>query len=188
MKKAFLLATGLTLGIASFAVASPDAVASSEASPGASPAMGSPLNHEDKTFLEDAIQGGLLEVRLGQVAVKQASSPEVKTFGQRMIDDHSQLNSRLAQLAQQKALTVPQELDKKHQEAVDKLSKMSGPAFDREYMHQMVEDHKQDLKDFEKESREAKDVDVKALVSSALPVLQEHLALAKQVQDKTAKK
>ena len=43
-------------------------------------------------FVREAADGGMAEVALGKMAVAQAQSPEVKQFGQRMVDDHSKAN------------------------------------------------------------------------------------------------
>ena len=142
------------------------------------------LSKSDREFVEKAALGGLLEVRLGQLAQQRASSPDVKSFGQRMIDDHAAVNKRLAELAQRKGVLVPQELDQKHREKVDKLSKKTGAEFDRAYMSDMVDDHEDDVAEFEKAAKEAKDADLKGFAAATLPKLREHLALARQVNGK----
>jgi putative membrane protein len=139
------------------------------------------LSKADREFVEKAALGGLLEVRLGQLAQQRASTQDVKSFGQRMIDDHSAVNKQLAELAQRKGMAVPQALDKEHREKVDKLSKKTGAEFDRDYMSFMVDDHEDDIKAFEKASKEAKDADVKSFAAATLPKLREHLTQAKQV-------
>src|SRR4051812_20462780 len=49
----------------------------------------------DHTFVTKAAQGGLAEVKLGQLATQKASSSDVKAFGQQMVDDHSKANDEL---------------------------------------------------------------------------------------------
>ncbi|WP_434043199.1 MULTISPECIES: DUF4142 domain-containing protein [Sorangium] len=142
------------------------------------------LSKADREFVEEAALGGLVEVRLGQLAQQRAASPDVKSFGQRMIDDHSAVNKRLAELAQRKGVLVPKELDQKHREKVDELSKKTGAEFDRAYMSEMVDDHENDIKQFEKASKEAKDADLKSFAAGTLPKLREHLALARQIHGK----
>ncbi|WP_437620865.1 DUF4142 domain-containing protein [Sorangium sp. So ce1151] len=142
------------------------------------------LSKSDREFVEKAALGGLLEVRLGQLAQQRASSPDVKSFGQRMIDDHGAVNKRLAELAQRKGVLVPQELDQKHREKVDKLSKKTGAEFDRAYMSDMVDDHEDDVEEFEEATKEVKDADLKGFAAATLPKLREHLALARQINGK----
>jgi putative membrane protein len=138
------------------------------------------LSHGDREFIEDAAKGGLAEVQLGQLAAQKAENPDVKKFGQRMVDDHGKANDQLKQLASSKGLNLPTDLDRSARREHDKLSKLSGADFDREYMKHMVSDHKKDVKDFQKEAKSGKDADVKNFASSTLPTLQDHLQMAQQ--------
>jgi putative membrane protein len=84
----------------------------------------------------------MAEVQLGKLAAEKALSQEVKQFGQRMVDDHGKANDRLKQLATTKGVNLPTELDRSTQREMDKLAKLSGADFDREYMKHMVSDHR----------------------------------------------
>src|SRR3954471_1124607 len=132
----------------------------------------------DQMFVTKAAKGGLAEVQLGQLAADKASSDEVKKFGQRMVTDHGKANDELKSLAQQKNITLPTDLDPKDKATHDRLSKMSGAAFDRAYMQHMLEDHRVDVNEFKKESTSGKDAEIKAWASKTLPTLEEHLKLA----------
>lgn len=132
----------------------------------------------DTTFVTKAAEGGMAEVQLGKLAVEKASSDEVKKFGQRMVDDHGKANDELKSLAQQKNITIPSDLDAKDKALRDRLSKLSGAAFDRAYMHAMLTDHRKDVNEFRMESKAGKDADVKAFAGKTLPTLEEHLKLA----------
>jgi putative membrane protein len=136
----------------------------------------------DQAFLKEAATGGLMEVELGRLAMEKASSPEVKQFGQRMVDDHGKANQELATIAQQKNVQVPTELTGKAKGDYDRLSKLSGEQFDRAYMQLMVRDHRKDVSDFRKQSTSAKDADVKSFASQTLPTLEDHLKMAEQTQ------
>jgi putative membrane protein len=140
------------------------------------------LSPSDKQFVMKAAQGGLAEVQLGQLAAQNGNSDRVKQFGQRMVDDHSKANDQLKQVAQQKGVTIPTELSAKDQAEKDRLSKLKGDAFDRAYMKHMVMDHKTDVAEFQKEAKSGKDNDVKNFASQTLPILQDHLKEAQQVQ------
>jgi len=139
----------------------------------------SSLKTQDKNFLMEAAQGGMVEVELGKLAVQKGSSDTVKQFGQKMVDDHSKVNSDLTQIASTKGLTVPSDLDAKHQATITKLSNLSGAAFDRAYAKEMLNDHTKDVAAFERANKSSADPDVKAFVEKTLPTLQEHLSLAK---------
>jgi putative membrane protein len=136
------------------------------------------LARGDRKFIEEAAQGGMAEVQLGQLAAQKAQSDQVKQFGQKMVDEHGKANDQLKQLASSKGLNLPTELDGKHKREMERLSKLSGADFDREYMKHMVSDHKKDVKDFKKEAKSAKDADLKSFASSTTPTLEQHLQLA----------
>ena len=156
------------------------------ATTGSMDSKASTIKSGDRKFMEKAAQGGMAEVKLGQLATQKAQSDDVKKFGQKMVDDHSKANDQLKQVASAKGVTLPTDTDKSSQHEYDKLSKMSGAQFDREYMDHMVSDHKKDVSEFQKEAKSGKDADVKQFASSTLPVLQEHLQLA-QSADKVAR-
>ena len=138
------------------------------------------MSATDTKFAHDAAVGGMTEVELGKVAVQKASNEKVKQFGQRMIDDHTKAGDELKSLAAKKNITLPTELDAKSKAMVDKMSGMSGAAFDKAYMKDMVADHKKDVAEFQKESTSGADSDLKAWAGTTLPTLQEHLKMAKE--------
>jgi putative membrane protein len=138
----------------------------------------------DRAFVREAAIGGMAEVDLGQLAASKAESPDVKQFGQRMVDDHGNSNEELKSWASQKNVTLPTELDAKHKAAHAKLEKLSGAAFDRAYMASMVADHNKDVAAFTRESKTAKDADLKAWAAKTLPTLQEHQKMAKTINAK----
>lgn len=139
----------------------------------------------DKEFVTKAALGGLMEVQLGQMAADKGTSQEVKDFGKRMVADHGKANDELKALAQKKNMTLPTELDKKHKEKVDKLTKASGADFDKQYMRHMVKAHAKDVTQFQNAAKSLKDPDLKAWATKTLPALEEHMqqatALAKKL-------
>lgn len=140
------------------------------------------LSSADQHFMMKAAQGGMAEVQLGQLAQSKASSQAVKDFGQRMVDDHSKANDELKSLASQKGVTLPSDLDAKDKQMQNRLSSMSGAGFDKAYMRDMVNDHKKDVAEFQKEANSAQDPDVKAWAAKTLPTLQQHLSMAQSTE------
>lgn len=145
------------------------------------------MSSADTTFAMKAAQGGMAEVKMGQLAVDKASSPDVKAFGQRMVDDHSKANDKLKSICASQNMTPPTDLDAKDQTEYDKLSKMSGADFDKAYMKGMVMDHQMDIKEFQKEAKMGKDPQLKQFASDTLPTLQSHLEQAKSTAAKVGK-
>ena len=138
----------------------------------------------DTDFLNKAGQGGMAEVELGKLAVAKAQSPEVKAFGQKMIDDHSKANNELKELAVRKNFVVPSDVSPSQKSMIEKLGKLSGADFDKAYVDAMVDDHETDVKLFKDEADGGKDGDVKAWAGKTLSTLQMHLDMIKGIKAK----
>jgi len=141
----------------------------------------------DKEFVMRAAQGGMTEVELGKVASEKASSSQVKDFGARMVKDHTQANDELKGIAQKKGITLSSTLDARHQGQVDKLSKLSGSAFDKAYVTNQVRAHEATVKLFQQEAQSGQDADLKAFASRTLPTLQQHCSSIQNIENNGAK-
>ena len=135
--------------------------------------------------MDTAADAGMTEVEAGKLAQSKASSPDVKSFGSRMVDDHSKANDKLKSIASAKSVTLPSGPSKAHQAALDKLG--SSKNFDKDFAAMMVKDHKEAVSLFEKESK-SRDSDLSGFASSTLPTLQEHLKMAEDLGKTGAKK
>lgn len=142
------------------------------------------ISSKDKKFVTKAASGGMMEVQLGTLAQQKAVSQEVKNFGSKMETEHGKANDELKNIAEQKKLTLPKEMERKHKSTVQKLDKKSGAEFDKAYMKEMVKDHIEDIEDFRKGSQEVRDPELKAWIDRTLPKLEEHLRMAKDTAAK----
>jgi putative membrane protein len=140
----------------------------------------STVSEDDKKFMTKAAEGGIAEVQLSTIAAQKATNADVKSFANRMVNDHGKANDELKQLAANKGVTLPTDTDKEHKDLADKLQKESGNKFDKDYMESMVKDHDKTVAAFEKESKDAKDADLKNWVSNTLPTLKDHQKMAKE--------
>ncbi|WP_158945528.1 DUF4142 domain-containing protein [Granulicella sp. S190] len=131
----------------------------------------------DKMFLRKAAQGGIAEVKLGQLAAQRGGSDEVKAFGQRMVDDHTKLNSDMAPIADSMGVRLPKEMNKEDQAEYDKLSGLSGDDFDREYLSYMVKDHHKDLHEFRMEATSTTDPTLQTAVANGTKVIHDHTVM-----------
>lgn len=138
----------------------------------------------DRTFVKEAAIGGLAEVELGNLAKEKASNADVKQFGDRMVTEHGKANDELKQWAEKNNVTLPTQLSAKDKATRDRLAKLSGDAFDKAYMHQMVLDHQKDVAAFKHASQTAKNADLKAWAGQTLPTLQDHMKMAQDTAGK----
>jgi putative membrane protein len=136
----------------------------------------------DENFAKKAAEGGMAEVKLGQLAEEKGSSPAVKNFGRRMVQDHSKANNELKDVTSKENIPLPNEMDKSDQATYDRLSKLSGDAFDRAYARDMVKDHSKDVSEFQNEAKNGKDESIKNFAAQTLPTLQNHLDQARQME------
>ena len=142
------------------------------------------LGPKDSQFVTKAAQGGLAEVKLGELAQQKGSNQAVKDFGLQMVKDHSAANDELKSVASGKGVSVPDSMNAKDQATYDRLSKLSGAQFDRAYINDMVKDHVEDVAEFRKESQTGQDSDIKGFAGKTLPTLQHHLEMARDAQKK----
>lgn len=143
------------------------------------------MTASDRMFIRKAAEGGEAEVELGKLAQEKAASPEVKQFGERMVNDHSKANDQLKEVVQKEGVTLPTKLDAKDAATKARLEKLSGEAFDRAYMKDMVADHTKDVREFKNEAKNGKDPDVKNFAAQTAPTLEDHLKEAKNIAPKT---
>ncbi len=144
----------------------------------------SSVDDDTKDFAKEAAEGGMMEVKLGNIAEKNAGSQSVKDFGKMMADDHSKINDNLKDLAAKKNVTLPTTVTDDQQKDIDKLSKKTGNDFDKDYVSMMIDDHKKDIADFKKSGDKTTDPDFKDFVIKTLPILQKHLDAIQAIKKK----
>jgi putative membrane protein len=132
----------------------------------------SSLSPKDKAFMKKAARGGMMEVAMGKLAEQNGQRDDVKSFGKRMVSDHSKTNEELKSIAEKKGVKLPSK------EPSEKWTS------DKAYMNMMVKDHEKDLAEFQDEATNGSDPDVKKFADDTAKVVQEHLDLAKQTQSK----
>lgn len=135
----------------------------------------------DSSFLKDATEGGILEVKLGQLAQTNASSQRVKDFGQRMATDHGRMGDDVRNVAMKENVNVPTSESMMQKMTYERLSHKTGVDFDKAYIEDMVKDHKADIAAFEKEINSGSDPEAKAVAQKALPTIREHLRMAQEI-------
>lgn len=136
---------------------------------------------DDQQFVKAAASGGMMEVEVGKLAQQKGSSDAVKQLGERLVQDHTKANDQLKEVATKAGITVPSALDPKDQSKVEKLSSLSGNGFDKAFAKGAVKDHEHDIKMFKAEAKNGTNPDLKSFASQTLPVLQQHLSMAKNL-------
>ena len=105
---------------------------------------GAGSNLSDDEFVRDIALKNMAEVELSRIALDKTASQELKSFAQRMVEEHGAAGHELKSVVSGQPIGWPGQLDEKHRERVEELTKKEGADFDRDYLEAMVEGH-QDL-------------------------------------------
>lgn len=145
------------------------------------------LSPADRKFINEAASGGMAEIQLGQLALKQGSSDAVKQYAQHMIDEHTRVNKELMAIATQKGVTPPKAIAPKHEKVRAKLSKLSGKSFDQAYMKEAgIKAHTEQAALFQRQAEQGQDPDLKAFAAKTLPAVQQHLQEAQAMTGRSS--
>lgn len=137
------------------------------------------LSSADRKWLKEAKQGELKEIALGKLVSTRAAHPSVRAFARRMLQDHTKADAQLSKLARAKGVTLPRGMGAKNQETYNHLAHLPSARLDHDYIANMVVDHVGDVSTFRKEAVHGSDRDVKVWATKTIPVLRQHLTLAK---------
>jgi putative membrane protein len=134
-------------------------------------------------FLKDAIEGNLAEVKMGELAQKNAGSDAVRSYGQMLEKDHTEANQKASAAANSLGISPPTEPNRKQKADYDRMAKLNGAQFDREFAKHMVADHKKDIREYEKQAK--KNDAAGSYANETLPTLRKHLQEAQALTGQT---
>ena len=140
------------------------------------------ISAEDREFLAKAIQAGVAEVQISDLALEKSENERVRQFAERMVQDHTATNERLLSLAETTANAPSVEMDQEHQAMLQQLSQLSGEDFDRQYMQGQVQAHEAAVQLFSSEANQPTGP-VDALAGELLPALEQHLRMAEEISN-----
>jgi len=168
----------------------------------------SAVHESDIDFVNHVLSDGMAEVELGKMASERAGNPAVKRFGQMMVKDHTKAGDELKGIAGEYGIQPTPTIDDQHHDLMNKLSKLRGPEFDREYISAMVDGHENAVDRLEgrvdsiaplkdritnkgeadkqvvaEKSDNAPKASINAWAASALPIVRQHLDEAKRLDD-----
>jgi len=140
-------------------------------------------NKGDQAFLKKAIEGNYAEIEMGKLAQEKGASDGVRSFGKQLEQDHAAANTKAMDVAKQMGMTPPDGPNQKQKAEYDRLAKLSGDKFDKAFAKYMVADHKQDIKEFQREAKKTNDP-AASFANEVLPDLQKHLQMAQSLRSK----
>jgi putative membrane protein len=141
----------------------------------------------DPQIAHIAYTAGNLDIAAGKQALAKSHNKAVRAFAQEMVRDHSAVNAKALALVKKLKVTpqdnpTSQALTKAADAERAKLAKMSGAAFDREYVNNEVAFHKTVNGALESTLiPSAKNGELKSLLQTGLTLFKAHQAHAEQV-------
>lgn len=148
---------------------------------------GTQVSKADQQMMREMAQTNLAEIEAGKMAKEKSQDKQVQEFAEKMIDDHTQAQEQLQELAQEKGVTLPTQPDKKQQAAMKKMESMSGDRFDKQYLSQGgLRDHREAQNMLSRVEKRAQDDDLKELARSMQPKINEHYDMARDMQREKA--
>jgi putative membrane protein len=138
----------------------------------------------EEHFLIEGMQGDMAEVQLGKLAQQKGQSEDVKQFGQMLEQDHSQHLQQAQQEAQQLGVTPPQQVNAKQKATYERMNKLTGAQFDKQFTKHEVQDHKKDIAEYQKQAKSKGPL--AQFAQQTVPVLQKHLQAAQAAENKGA--
>ena len=136
----------------------------------------------DPEFLNRAIMGGNGTIALAKLAIERAQSPKVKQAAQEMLSDHTEMQGELKQVAQTVGLKYENGPSPESRKAAQQLSGLSGSAFDKAFVADLIRMHQTEVTLYQAEAENAKVEPVMHVAGQQLPKLEAHLHALEALQ------
>jgi putative membrane protein len=136
----------------------------------------------DTDFMNQAWAADRSEIAEAQMALRVSQNPAVRAFAQRMIQDHSLGLSQVDAMAKTKGVALSRQLPDQAQTQASNLQNLSGQQFDFQYARDQIQDHLMAIDLFQKETNSGGDMDIRNLAGTTLPMLKDHLRLARSLE------
>lgn len=143
----------------------------------------SPLTVQERKFVEQAASDNMAEIELSRLALDKSQNSEVKNLAQTVVDDHQKSLDKLKSIANDQKFPIPTSATTQAKQEYQKLSKLSGNDFDRQYLMLMQKDHNRAVQTFQQASNQLQNDDLKSYADQTLPTLQKHEQMAKSDMD-----
>jgi putative membrane protein len=176
-----LIASSIALSLALASAASAETLSEKT---GVNSALGVAPDTAD--FVSEATIGGMFEIQSSKLAEQSNVGYQTKLFASKMITDHGKISDELAPLAKSANIAVPTALDSAHQKMLDQLTAAKGDDFAKLYHDDQVTAHKEAESLFERYSKGGQNPQLKSLAAKALPIIQDHLKMAQDLDKKSS--
>jgi putative membrane protein len=134
-----------------------------------------PVSAADQPFVAMVSQGGMFEVKAGEVAADQGSTQDIKDQGSTEAHDHKLVGDKLKSIATAVGIPTADSLNAQFQKELDDLKTLSGTEFDAAYLRDMDDIHKKDGAAFAKEAKSGTNPALRAFAAETHRIVLRHL-------------
>ena len=150
--------------------------------PGAAGTAGEASLADERGFMEEFAKGNRTEIEVSRLAADRAANPDVRQFAQTLVEDHTKAGEALQRLAGSHNVTLGAEATEIDQDLYDRLSKLTGAEFDREFIEAMIDKHENGLNTLQDKADDAEHAGLKQWATGTASTVRQHLARAKEIQ------
>ena len=142
------------------------------------------LQEDASKFLVKSYESGMYEIQLSQLAATNGLDTDVKNLAATLVTDHTDINNKISALAASVGFLLPAAINADHQKSLQDLGKLTGANFDKKYIDAIVSGHEKSVSSYKGAYKNLAESDTKNLAAQTLPKIEDHLAMAKKVQNR----
>ncbi|MES3002998.1 MAG: DUF4142 domain-containing protein [Pseudomonadota bacterium] len=140
-----------------------------------------PEQRDEWRFLKEAAGASRFETEAARIALAKSTHPGVRTYASALIDHNTAAASELQHMLQMRGMAPPM-LANDQRKTLNRLAKLRGPKFDREFVQAVALKHQRmDVMGFERASLVTREPQLKAWIDRSLPALRYHLATGERL-------
>ncbi|MEJ6022534.1 DUF4142 domain-containing protein [Ramlibacter sp. PS4R-6] len=141
----------------------------------------SPEQRDEWRFLKDAAAGGRFELDASKLALSRSSDARVRSLAATLVNHHSGTQPRLQQMLSARSMAPPM-LSNDQRKALNRLGKLQGAKFDREWMDAVgLRSQQEGVVAYERAAQAARDPALRSWVEQVLPTLRWQLQAAERI-------
>jgi putative membrane protein len=142
------------------------------------------ISPAEQDFAGKAMKSNMAEIELARLAMQRTQNNDVRDYADMLANDHSNALEELTNLMKDRNIPQTTELDPEARQEMDRLTALSGPDFDREFVNLMVANHQKAVTMFREQTATARNPEIRKFAGDTLPTLESHLLRAYELQSK----
>jgi putative membrane protein len=142
------------------------------------------LQEDASKFLVKSYESGMYEIQLSQLAATNAVDGDVKSLAAMLVTDHTAINAKINAIAASANFVLPAAVNTDHEKDLQAIAKLTGADFDKKYINTIVAGHEKSVSNYKDAYKNLSAGDTQTFAGETLPKIQNHLAMAKKVQDR----